>query len=152
MAAIWNRTQKIANNRHLRTIAQLCRAISSPLRHVSTIGKKTCKTAISTLCCHNIVNFGPVAEIGLPVWGTTANFNRFRVLASLLQRRRSTEVNQILQDVWPSPWLVQHIYIFGALAPNGILPGVKFTFRPSLPFSHISALLHGTRVVDISPT
>jgi len=28
--------------RHLGTIAQLCRAMSSQLRHVSTIGKKTC--------------------------------------------------------------------------------------------------------------
>jgi len=25
-----------------------------------------------------------MAEIGLPVWGTPANFNRFRVLAALL--------------------------------------------------------------------
>ena len=32
-----------ANNRHLRTIAQLCRAISSQLRHVLTIGKKLVK-------------------------------------------------------------------------------------------------------------
>ena len=31
-----------AKNRHLGTIAQLCRAISSQLRHASTIGKKTC--------------------------------------------------------------------------------------------------------------
>jgi len=29
-----------AKNRHLRTIAQICRALSSQLRHVSTIGKK----------------------------------------------------------------------------------------------------------------
>ena len=29
-----------AKNRHLRTIAPLCRAISSQLRHISTIGKK----------------------------------------------------------------------------------------------------------------
>jgi len=29
-----------AKTRHLGTIAQLCRAISSQLRHVSTIGKK----------------------------------------------------------------------------------------------------------------
>jgi len=34
------RTQK---NRHLGTIAQFCRAISSQLRHVSTIGKKHVK-------------------------------------------------------------------------------------------------------------
>jgi len=32
--------KKVAKNRHLRTIAQFCRAISSQLRHVSTIGKK----------------------------------------------------------------------------------------------------------------
>jgi len=32
-----------AKNRHLRTIVQLCRAISSQLRHVSTIGKKLVK-------------------------------------------------------------------------------------------------------------
>jgi len=40
-AARWKcRTQKI---RHLGTIAQLCRAISLQLRHVSTIGKKLVK-------------------------------------------------------------------------------------------------------------
>jgi len=33
--------KKVAKNRHLGTIAQLCRAISSQLRYVSTIGKKT---------------------------------------------------------------------------------------------------------------
>jgi len=33
---------KVAKNRHLVTIAQLCWAMSSQLRHVSTIGKKTC--------------------------------------------------------------------------------------------------------------
>ena len=32
--------KKVAKNRHLGTIGQLCRAISSQLRHVSTIGKK----------------------------------------------------------------------------------------------------------------
>jgi len=32
-----------AKDRHLGNIAQLCRAISSQLRHVSTIGKKLVK-------------------------------------------------------------------------------------------------------------
>ena len=32
-----------AKNRHLGTIVQICRAISSELRHVSTIGKKLVK-------------------------------------------------------------------------------------------------------------
>jgi len=39
-------------------------------------------------------------EIGPVVWGTPANFNGFRVLASLLQRRRSKEANQALHNVW----------------------------------------------------
>ena len=34
--------KKVAKNRHQGTIAQLRRAISSQLRHISTIGKKTC--------------------------------------------------------------------------------------------------------------
>jgi len=52
-------------------------------------------------------------EIGSSVWGTPANFNGFRVLASLLHRRRSTEVNQTFHDVWPSPGLVHYIYATG---------------------------------------
>jgi len=35
-------TQGGRKNRHLDTIAQLCRAISSQLRHLSAIWKKTC--------------------------------------------------------------------------------------------------------------
>jgi len=86
--------------RHLRTIAQGCRAISLHLRHLSTIGKKLSNSNISSTRPHNMVNFGPLtAEIGWRVWRTPANFNRFRVLASLLHQRRSTEVNQISHDV-----------------------------------------------------
>jgi len=40
---------------------------------------------MSSICPHNMVNFGLLAaEIGLQVWGTPANFNWFRVLAALL--------------------------------------------------------------------
>jgi len=35
--------KKVPKNRHLGTIAQLCWAISSQLRHVPTIGKKLVK-------------------------------------------------------------------------------------------------------------
>jgi len=43
-AARWKfRTQKLRKNRHLCTIAELCRAIPSQLRHISTIGKKLAK-------------------------------------------------------------------------------------------------------------
>ena len=51
------------------------------------------------------------------VCGTPANFNGFRVLASLLQRRRSTEANQTFHNVWPLPVLVDYICIFGGCCP-----------------------------------
>jgi len=74
-----------AKIRHLGTIPQLCRAISSQLRHVSTIGKKLLRSNISSTCPHNVVNFGLLAaEILSGVWGTPATFNGFRVLAALL--------------------------------------------------------------------
>ena len=38
-----------------------------------------------------MVNVGPLtAEIGLPVWGTPAYFNRFRVLACSVTTRHSS--------------------------------------------------------------
>jgi len=65
-----------------------------------------------------MVNVSPLpAEIGLPVRGTPANFNECRVLASLLQRRRSLGANQTLHDVWLSPGLVRCTYIYGESCP-----------------------------------
>jgi len=92
------RTQKSRQNRHLGTIAQLCRAISSQLRHISTIGKKLLSSNISSTWPHNIVNFDPLAaEIGPVVWGTPANFNGFRVLAALLHGTVVVGVSQTLR-------------------------------------------------------
>ena len=77
--------KKVAKNRRLGTIAQLCRAISSQLRHLSTIGKNLLSSNMSSRCLPNMVNFGLLAaEIISLVWGTPANFNGFRVLAALL--------------------------------------------------------------------
>ena len=74
-----------AKNRHLRTIAQLCPAISSQLRHISTIGKKLIKQQYLLHMPYNMVNFGLLsAEILSLVWGTPPNFNWFHVLAALL--------------------------------------------------------------------
>jgi len=50
-------------NRHLGTIAQLCWAISSQLRHVSTIRiKNLLNSNISPTCHHNMVHFSPLAS------------------------------------------------------------------------------------------
>jgi len=77
---------------------QLCRAISSQLKHVSTIGKKSLSSNISSTRPHNMVNFGPLAaEIASLVWGTPANFNWFRVLAALLHGTLVVGVSQTLR-------------------------------------------------------
>ena len=56
---------------------------------------------MSSTRLHNMTNFGPLAaEIGSKVWDTPANFKGFRVLASLVERRRSPEANRTLHDVW----------------------------------------------------
>jgi len=94
------------------------RAMFLQRRRVSTIGKNLLNSNISSTCPHNMVNFSLLtSEIGSLVWGTPANFNGFRILASLLHRRRSPEANQILHDVWPSHGLVHYIYIFGGSCP-----------------------------------
>ena len=62
-----------------------CRAISSQLRHVSTIGKKLVKQQYLLHMSSQFGELGPLAaEIGPVLWGTPANFNWYRVLAALL--------------------------------------------------------------------
>jgi len=87
-----------AKIRHLRTIAQLCRAISLQLRHILTIGRNVLNSNISPTCPYNMVNFGPLAAvISSLVWGTPANFNGFHVLAALLHGTVVVGVRQTLQ-------------------------------------------------------
>jgi len=60
-ATCWKcRTKKSPKSRQLRTMVQLCRAISSQLRHVSTIGKHLFSNNTSFTCPDNMVNFGPI--------------------------------------------------------------------------------------------
>jgi len=95
------------------------------------------------------------AEIVSLVWGTPANFiisyQRVCVLACLLQPRRSTEANQTLHDVWPSPGLVHYIYIFGGSCPATEFCQLQSSLCVQVLRSPIlAALLNGTRVVGVS--
>jgi len=116
--------------------------------------KKALNSNISSTCPHNIVNFGLLAtEIWWRVWGTPANFNRFRVLASLLHRRRSTEVNKTLHDVWPSPGLVHYIYILEDSCPLTQFRQLQNSLCfQVLPCPILAALLYGTRAAAVSQT
>ena len=69
--------------------------------------KKLLNSNISSTCPQNMVNFGLLA----------AEMFSLHILASSLQRRRSTEPNQTLHDVWPFPGLVHYIYIFRGSCP-----------------------------------
>jgi len=108
-------------------------------------------SSISSTRPHNMVNFGPLtAEICLPVWSTPANFNGFRVLPSLLQRRRSTEANQTLHDVWPSPGLIHYIYTFGGSHRlTEFCPVQNSLYVQVLRSPILAALLHGTPAVGV---
>jgi len=87
-----------AENLHLRTITQLCRAESSQLKHVSRIEKKLLSSNTSSTYPYNMMNFGPLAaEIGSGVCSTRANFNGFRVLAALLHGTLVVGVSQTLR-------------------------------------------------------
>jgi len=105
--------------------------------------KNLLNSNISSRCLHNMAKFGPLtAEIGLPVWGTPANFNRFRVLASLLQRRRSPEVSQpnFARCLVVSWACTLYIHFWGLLPLDGIFIRATFTLRPSLAFSYIGSV------------
>ena len=115
------RTQKNRQNRHLGTIAQFCRAISSQLRHVSTIGKNLLSSNISSTRPVNMMNFGPLmAETGSGVWGTPTNFNGFCVLTALLHGISSgrqpnfaalNRGRHLCSAGRPSGWALAHILV-----------------------------------------
>jgi len=81
--------KKSPKSRHLGTIPQLYRVISSQLRQVSTIGNKLVKHQYLPHMSPQYGELRPLAaEIDPVVWGTPAKFNGFRVLAALLHGTR----------------------------------------------------------------
>jgi len=103
--------------------------------------KNLLNSNISSTYPHSMVNFGPlVAEIDWQVWGTPANFNGFCILASLLQWHRLVKVNQTARCLAVSWAGTLYIQFQGLLPPDRVLPGAKFTLRPSLEFSYIGSV------------
>ena len=89
--------KKCRQNRHLSTIPQLCRAISSQLRTIDN-RKKLLSSNMSSRCPHNMVNFGLLtAEIVSGVWGTPTNFNGLLRLGSVTALYLVVGVRQTLR-------------------------------------------------------
>ena len=106
-------------NRHLGTIPQLCRAISSQLRHISTFGKKFLSSNISSTCPY----FGFLAaEIVSLVWDTPATgFASWQHYCTALQYCASVKLSNfaalnrrrhLYSAGRPSRWALVHISSF----------------------------------------
>jgi len=106
------RMQKIVKNLptgHHRTILLGC--VFASKAHINN-RKKLLKLQYLLHLSPQYGELGPlVAEIGPLVWGTPGNFNGFGVLAALVQRHHSTEADQTLHGVWPSPgWYTTYTF------------------------------------------
>ena len=143
-------TQKSPSGHHRTTLSGCIFASKARLDN----RKNLLNSNTSSTCIHNMANFGPLtAEIGLGVWGTPANFNGFRILPSLVQRRRSPEANETLHGVWPSPGLIHYVYIFGGSCPlTEFCPMQNSLDVQVLRSPILAALLHGTPAAGVIQT
>ena len=125
--------QKIAIWHHRTTLSGYIFATKA---HIDS-QKNLLSSNISSTCPQNMVNFSPLAaQIGPVVWGTPANFNGFRVLASLLTAATSLNISQpnFARCLAVSCCLLHYMHFRGLLLPDGNLPRAKFTLRPRLAF------------------
>jgi len=114
-------------HRYLRIIARLCRAISSQLRYISTVGKKPLNSNISSIRLHNMANFGALTtELGSGDWGK--GFASCLLYCSDVAHRRPTKLCTMFGRLLD--WYT--IYTFsGALGPWRNLVRAKFTMSKS---------------------
>ena len=122
-AACWKcRTQKDRQKIfHLGNITELCRAISSQLRHESTIGKNLLNSNVSPTWRHNMVNFGPQRLRSVGESGHTSTFQRVSRLGSVTARHSSSgrqpnfaalnRGRHLYSLGRPSRWALAHILV-----------------------------------------
>jgi len=128
--------------RHLGTIAQLCLAVSSQLRHILTIGKKVVK---HQYILHVSRKYGelqptsgwdPFISLGHPSrfqWASHLGF----VTAATSLNRSQPNFARCLAISWAG---TLYIHFRRLLCRSGIFPGAKFTLRPSPAFFYIGSV------------
>jgi len=147
-------------NRHLGTIIQLCRAESSQLRHVLTIGKKLVK---QQYLIHMFPQYGKLwPSSGWDLLASLGHHGKFQQVSHLGFVTAATSFTggqpnfaRCLAISWAA---TLYIDFQGFLPPDGIAPHAKFTLHRSLAFSYIGSvnarhsssrasqtLRHGTR-------
>ena len=113
-----NAGRKKSPSQHHRTT--LSSYIFAAKAHIDN-RKNILSSNISSIRLYNMVNFGPLAaESGPVVWGTPANFNGFRFLATLLHGTLVVGVSQtaalnrgrhLYSAGRPSRWAFAHILV-----------------------------------------
>jgi len=141
---VWNVVTRLAGNTgrkncHMHTIAQLCQAISSQLRHISTIGKNLLNSNISSM----FLQYGKLRPTSGWDWfgslGHASKFQRFLHLGFVTAAFTGGQPNfaQCLAVSWAATLC---IHFPGLLPPDGISPCAKFTLHPSLALSYIGSV------------
>jgi len=113
--------KKVAKNNHLGTIAQLCRAISSQLRHVYTIGKKLVK---QRYVLHMFPQYGelrptnswdPSGSLRHPCkfqWASRlGSVTAWHLVAGVSQTAALNRGRHLCSAGWPSRWALAHILV-----------------------------------------
>jgi len=125
-------------NRHLRTIAQLCLAISSQQRHY----RQSEKPVKWQYLVHMSSQYGELRPT--KGWDLLASFghpSKFQWVSRLGFVTAPTSLNggqlNFARCLAISCAGILYIHFWELLAPNGILPPAKFTLRSSLAFSYI---------------
>ena len=130
----------------LGTIAQICRAVSSQLRHVSSYRqseKNLLNSNVSPTCPHNMANFGPLAaEIGS---GVSTGFASWQRYCTPLWYWASAKICGVEQRAPP---------LFGRAAITlGIGPHSSFSCfhrRYLLSFAAIAVVRHVVHVIVVN--
>jgi len=122
--------------------SQICRAVSSQLRHVSTIGKKYLK---QQYLLHMFSQCGVLRPTsGWDRFGSLGHHSKFQRISRIGFVTAATSLTggqpnftRCLAVSWAG---TLYIHFRGLLPPDGILPRAKFTLRPNLAFSYIDSV------------
>jgi len=143
-----------AQNRHLRTIAQLCRTVSSQLSHVSTTGQKLVK---HQYVLHMSSQYGELRPINgwdrFVSLGHANNFQRVSRVGFVTAATSLTAGQPNFAWCLAASWAgTLYIHFRGLLAVTEFCEVQNSRYVQVLRNPILSALLHGTPAAGVSQT
>jgi len=120
--------QKSPSRHHRTTLAGY---IFTTKARIDNQKKNLLSTNMSSICSHNMVNFGALtAEIGSTIWGTPANFNWFSFFPRLISAVGDWMFTILRHMVWPY-YSARNARIASAVLATAI-PSVRLSVRLSV--------------------